>query len=65
MEECFVCFYETDKFIIFECGHKTCNLCYPQLISPLCPVCNTKIKVYHKNCCNKLLFFLGIYSYII
>ena len=61
MEECFVCFNETDKFIMFECGHKMCNLCYPQLRSPFCPVCNVTINICHENCCNKILFFLGIY----
>ena len=54
MEECFVCFNETNKFIIFECGHKMCRLCFPKLRSPLCPVCNVKIKVYNEEnyrCC--------------
>ena len=68
MEECFICFNETNKFIIFECGHKMCRLCYPRLKTPFCPVCNAVIKVYHEEnyhgsilgslCC--CLIFIGV-----
>jgi hypothetical protein len=42
MEECIICFDETDKFIIFICNHKTCHKCYPLLMEqrPNCPLCN-------------------------
>jgi hypothetical protein len=44
-EECFVCFYETEQFVIFKCSHKVCPTCYPQLRSTLCPVCNREIVI--------------------
>lgn len=44
-EECFVCFYETEQFVIFKCSHKVCPTCYPKLRSPLCPVCNREIVI--------------------
>lgn len=44
-EECFVCFYETEQFVIFKCSHKVCPTCYPLLRSPLCPVCNREIVI--------------------
>jgi hypothetical protein len=42
MEECIICFDETDKFIVFICNHKTCHKCYPLLMEqrPNCPLCN-------------------------
>ena len=42
MEECIICFDETDKFIVFICNHKTCYKCYPLLMEqrPNCPLCN-------------------------
>ncbi len=45
MEECIVCFDETDKFIIFICNHKTCEKCYPLIIEqrPNCPLCNKSL----------------------
>ena len=44
-EECFVCFYETEHFVVFKCSHKVCPTCYPKLRSPLCPVCNREIVI--------------------
>lgn len=43
MEECFICFEETDQFIIFECSHKVCTQCFPRLRSPLCPICGRSV----------------------
>ena len=74
MEECFVCFEETNKFITFECGHKMCETCFPKLRSSFCPICNEIIKVYRvdnlKWCCCVcsslgclFLVFSGIYPY--
>lgn len=37
MEECIICFEETDQFIFFDCSHKVCNTCYPKL--KRCPLC--------------------------
>lgn len=45
LEECFVCFYETEHFVIFECLHKVCPTCFPKLRSPDCPVCSRPIVV--------------------
>lgn len=44
MEECFICFEETDHFVEFECSHKVCTTCFPKLRSPLCPICSRSIK---------------------
>jgi hypothetical protein len=44
MEECFICFEETDHFVEFECSHKVCTTCFPKLRSPLCPICSRAIK---------------------
>ena len=45
MEECIICFDETDKFIVFICNHKTCNKCYPLIMEqrPNCPLCNKNL----------------------
>ena len=45
MEECIICFDETDQFIVFICKHKTCEKCYPLIIEqrPNCPLCNTSL----------------------
>jgi|LauGreDrversion4_2_1035121.scaffolds.fasta_scaffold371419_3 hypothetical protein len=43
MEECFICFEETDQFIFFECAHKVCTRCFPQLRSHVCPICGCSI----------------------
>jgi len=45
MEECIICFDETDKFIVFMCKHKTCEKCYPLIIEqrPNCPLCNRSL----------------------
>jgi hypothetical protein len=42
MEECIICFDETDTFIVFICKHKTCKKCYPIIMQtrPNCPLCN-------------------------
>jgi len=37
MEECIICFEETDKFIKFKCDHKVCEACFPKLTR--CPLC--------------------------
>ncbi len=41
MEECIICFHETDKFTYFPCTHKVCSLCFPKLPNQLCPLCET------------------------
>ena len=46
MEECIICFEETDHFITFECcNHKTCAVCYPLIINNTgkCPICQREI----------------------
>ena len=46
MEECIICFEETDQFITFECcNHKTCAVCYPLIINNTgkCPICQREI----------------------
>jgi hypothetical protein len=45
MEECLVCFDETNQFQLFTCGHKVCVYCYPRLRSSKCPVCNQPIVI--------------------
>jgi hypothetical protein len=37
MEECIICFEETDKFTKFNCDHKVCTVCFPKLTQ--CPLC--------------------------
>jgi hypothetical protein len=37
MEECIVCFDETDEFIFYTCTHKLCINCYRRLNN--CPLC--------------------------
>ena len=41
MEECIICFHETDEFAYFPCTHKVCETCLPNLPTQLCPVCDT------------------------
>lgn len=73
MEECFICFEETDQFIFFECTHKVCTQCFPQLRSPLCPICGSsaihepvawnyvpEITVYHSTRCRSLIVVSAI-----
>jgi hypothetical protein len=51
MEECIICFEETDKFITFNCcDHKTCMVCYPLIINNTgkCPICQREI-IHIKN----------------
>jgi len=45
MEECIICFDETDQFIVFICNHKTCEKCYPLIMEqrPNCPLCNRSL----------------------
>ena len=45
LEECLVCFDETNQFQVFLCGHKVCVQCYPRLRSNKCPVCNQPIQI--------------------
>ena len=51
MEECIICFEETDEldFVIFPCKHKTCIKCYPLILNerPYCPMCNSLLIVEH------------------
>jgi len=47
MEECFICFIETDEFVLFECSHKVCSTCFPKLRSNKCPMCNEPIVILH------------------
>lgn len=41
MEECMVCFEETNNFFIFTCAHKMCYTCLKTFLkhSTKCPVC--------------------------
>jgi hypothetical protein len=39
MEECIICFDETNEFIFYSCTHKVCAKCYPKITN--CPMCNT------------------------
>jgi hypothetical protein len=41
MDECIVCFEETDNFMIFTCKHKMCYNCLKTFLkkSNICPVC--------------------------
>ena len=43
MEECIICFHETDEFAYFPCTHKVCELCLPKLHTQLCPICDTSL----------------------
>lgn len=47
MEECIICFDETDQFIVFICKHKTCEKCYPLIMEqrPNCPLCNRSLLI--------------------
>ena len=57
MEECLVCFDETNQFQMFTCGHKVCVYCYPRLRSTKCPVCNQRIELVipsHAYCTGRL-----------
>lgn len=51
MEECIICFEETDEldFVIFPCKHKTCIKCYSLILNerPYCPMCNSLLIVEH------------------
>ena len=72
MEECLVCFDETNQFQLFACGHKVCVYCYPRLRSNKCPVCNQPIEIIvadnivsKRGCCFVLSIIVGVivYSY--
>ena len=41
MEECIICFEETDNFMIFTCKHKMCHTCLNKFLkySTQCPIC--------------------------
>jgi hypothetical protein len=39
MEECIICFEETNPFVFFPCAHKVCQTCYKRMVR--CPICNT------------------------
>jgi hypothetical protein len=45
MEECIICFDETDSFNFFPCKHKVCTVCFPLLVANTnrCPLCNQRI----------------------
>jgi hypothetical protein len=43
MEECIICFHETDEFAYFPCTHKVCEMCLPKLPTQLCPICDTSL----------------------
>jgi hypothetical protein len=45
MEECFICFVETDEFVMFKCSHKVCATCFPRLRTNKCPMCNEPIVI--------------------
>jgi hypothetical protein len=50
MEECIICFDETNQteFIIFDCKHKVCIKCYPILLDTTskCPNCDIQLNKY-------------------
>ncbi len=39
LEECIICFEETDNFTFFPCTHKVCPICFPKL--DRCPLCQS------------------------
>jgi hypothetical protein len=43
MEECIICFEETNNFVIFNCNHKVCINCYPKINQ--CPMCRNTIEI--------------------
>ena len=46
LEECIICFEETDNFMFFQCTHKVCNVCFPKLDRcPLCQPNHIKIQI--------------------
>ena len=62
MEECIICFEETDQFIKFNCcDHKTCSICYPLIIeyTNKCTICQRDIIIY-----NHQPQFLNLYNQI-
>ena len=42
LEECMICFEETNHFTIFPCKHYVCSTCYEELLikHPYCPLCH-------------------------
>ena len=38
MEECMICFEETNEFMFYPCTHKVCKPCFDKLNK--CPLCN-------------------------
>ena len=72
MEECIICYEETEDFTFFSCGHKACNACFPKLHQ--CPFCqpDTKIQIipqrvqlhhqsredYCKLCCSVIIIMM-------
>ena len=45
MEECIICFDETDQFEFLPCAHKLCIPCKGRLQQKRCPVCNTPFEL--------------------
>lgn len=70
LEECMICYEETDKYIFFSCNHKVCPVCFPKLHE--CPLCQSsnKVKVrttieirnispnYCHICCSFIMIFM-------
>lgn len=55
MEECIICFEETENFMFFPCQHKVCRICFPKL--ERCPLCQrnkilTESPSYFNLCCS-------------
>ena len=54
IEECMICFEETNHFSVFPCKHYVCKECYEQLLEhhPQCPLCNYPLqqKWFQKVC---------------
>jgi hypothetical protein len=38
MEECMICFSDTNEFMFYPCTHKVCKECFGKLNK--CPLCN-------------------------
>ena len=70
MEECIICYEETENFTFFSCGHKACTECFPKLHQ--CPFCQTDTKIqiipvqlhretregYCKLCCSLIIIMM-------
>ena len=66
MEECIICFEETEKFMFFSCRHKVCPICFPKLNR--CPLCQEYIitievptrPTNYRNLCYSFALMIGL-----